>query len=1113
MWWTVLGSIGAYSADRAIPLGGAKQRRVLAALLVEPGAAVPVDRLVEVLWEEAAPATAVGTLRAYVANLRRALEPGRTPRAAETVLASSPLGYRLQVEPGELDATRFRELVASAATARADDRPLDALDDLDQALELWKGPAFGEFAEAAFAATAAAELEELRLAAQEDRADAMLAVGQQAKAAAELRLLVTAEPLRERRWEMLALALYRNGRQADALAALREARRALVAELGIEPSAGLRRLEQAVLNQDPALDLRGTVTAVRRPPEADSLAGRDDVLRSLRQAFLSARAGQGHLFLVTGEPGIGKTRVSEAATRMGTELGFAVALGRCPDGEGTSAFWPWVSVLRALLDTAGPDLRELAGRAGLGVLLDIGRAAELAAGRARLHTAIVEIVATAAKRRPLLVILDDLHWADPDSVLVLRVLTTMLPELPLLLFAASRDGADLTEPAAGLVAQLTSRWATRWPLRRLTEPEVAMVLADSPSFMDHPDAARVVHQRSGGNPFHVIELARLLPRLDPGSLAEALPHGTRDLIQHRLRRLPDKAVQVLVGAAVIGQEFEAAVLSEAGGLTADALSEVLDAALHWDLVIESSVAGRYRFSHALVRDTLRSSVSKVRLAQWHANVADALARRLPHVPDGSDDALYAVAFHWLAAAGVGHAQEAIAAGQIAAERAERVHAHQHAATLLAAVVDVIDHHAVPHSAEQTRQLFDLLVRLGRTSCRAGLQWQASAALGRAISLASELRDPEALATAATTYSTESFWSMREYQATEPTVLHALRQAVRELPAVDSPLRCLSLAALATEQYFEAGPDPHEPEAVAMARRLGDPNLLIRALHLRHQAIRHADTLAERQEIVQEQVELAASAGVEDDWTPRVLLRRALTWLEAGDMTAAQADIDACTRANQRIRLPEVDVHLRWWTAMRTGLAGDPEAAARLCRQAYEVYRQTVWGSEAALTAQLASSLLDQGRYQDAEKMLRGYDEPTSPVTAEHLGLILAKQGSIDDARLICLPAERLTEPPRDWLWLMQMVLRAYTWALCGDVPSSEYALQRLLRYSGRTVTTGSAILCWGSIDHFLGESAAVTGQTELAITLLRKAVRHNDEMGCVIWRDRSAGRLAELTAR
>jgi Flp pilus assembly protein TadD len=244
----------------------------------------------------------------------------------------------------------------------------------------------------------------------------------------------------------------------------------------------------------------------------------------------------------------------------------------------------------------------------------------------------------------------------------------------------------------------------------------------------------------------------------------------------------------------------------------------------------------------------------------------------------------------------------------------------------------------------------------------------------------------------------------------------------------------------------------------------------------------------------------------------VLLRRALTWLEAGDMTAAQADIDACTRANQRIRLPEVDVHLRWWTAMRTGLAGDPDAAARLCRQAYEVYRQTVWGSEAALTAQLASTLLDRGQYQDAEKMLRSHDEPTSPVTAEHLGLILAKQGSIADARRICLPAERLAEPPRDWLWLMQMVLRAYTWALCGDIPSSEYALQRLLRYSGRTVTTGSAILCWGSIDHFLGESAAVTGQTELAITLLRKAARHNDEMGCVIWRDRSAARLAELTA-
>ncbi|WP_163569749.1 ATP-binding protein [Fodinicola feengrottensis] len=1066
------------------------------------------------MWGADAPASAIGTLRAYVANLRRALEPGRTPRA-ETVLTSSPLGYRLRVESGQLDALRFRQLVASAASARAHGRHLDALNDLDRALELWTGPAFGEFADASFAATAAAELEELRLAAQEERAEAELAAGRTARAAAGLRLLVAAEPLRERRWEMLALALYRSGRQAEALAALREARRILVADLGIEPRPTLRRLEQAILNQDVDLDLARTGPESADPGPAVSLAGREDVLRALQQSLSSASAGRGRLFLVTGEPGIGKTGVTEAAASTAAERGFTVVLGRCPDGEGTSALWPWVSVLRTLLDKGGPTLRELAAKSGLGALLDVGRVADRAQ---QLHTAIAEVVAAAARLRPLLVVLDDLHWADLDTVRVLRVLTTMLPELPLLVVAASRDGADLAGPVAGLVAQLTGWWATRWPLRRLTEHEVELVLAGQPGAAEHPDAARVIHRRSGGNPFHVVELARLLPKVGPVSLAEALPHGTRDLIQHRLGRLPGKVEHILLAAAVIGEEFEAAVLADVCGLSEDALWEAMEAALQWGLVTEGRAVGRYRFSHALVRDTLRAAVSQLRLARWHARIAAALAKYVPHTPPM---ARTTCCRRWRSTGWprprVGHAEEAIDAGRLAADRAVRMHAHAHAATLLAAVIDTIDRYAVPRSAADTARLLDLLVRLGRTSCRAGLHEQATAALGRAIRLARELDDVQTLAVAATTYSAESFWSMREYRATDRAVVDALREALRQLPPDDSALRCLCLAAVAAEQYFEVGPDGREPDrpsaaAVAMARRIADPDLLLRALHLRHQAIRHPDTLTERHEIVREQVELAATAGVTSDWAPRVLLRRALTWLEAGDMAAAQADIDACAVANERTQLVEVEVHLSWWTAMREGLAGRTQTAVRLSRKAYDLHHQTVWGDQPALTAQLVSWQLDQGRYQEAEAALRGHQDLASPVSAEHLGLVSALQGKLAQAREQCPPAGRLPEPPPDWLWLMQMAVRAYTWALCGDAESSRHALERLLPYSGRTVTTGSAILCWGSIDHFLGASAAAAGDMTLAISLLQKAVRHNGEMGCLLWQERSQAKLAELAA-
>ncbi|KAA2266019.1 AAA family ATPase [Solihabitans fulvus] len=1121
MSWAVLGPIEVRIDDDVLDLGGAKQRAVLAALLIGAGASVSVHRLVADVWGERPPATAVGTLRAYVANLRRALEPDRPARAPGTILVSSPAGYRLCLRPNQLDAARFGALVESGRTALADGRAVDALGDLDRALGLWRGAAYAEFAGEPFAAPEAARLEEIRLAAQEERAEAELSAGRVEAAAAGLRLLVAGDPLRERRWELLALALYRGGRQAEALAALREARRVFDEEIGVAPGPRLDRLAHSILNQDP--ELHG---AQRQRPSivtTDGLAGRAEVTEGIAEALARAADGRGGLLLVTGEPGIGKTRVAEAATRQADALGFAVAVGRCPDDEGTPALWPWISVLRKVIETGGAPLAEQSERSGAAVLLGTGQPAradgrEHAAGaRSRLHAAVVEVLAEAARRRPLLVVLDDLHWADQDSLHVLRVLTTVLPELPLLVLVTCRDGADLTGPAAELVAACTGPSTSRWPLRRLTERDVELVLRQRFGADVDPRAARVIHQRCGGNPFHVVELARLLPTEDLESLADALPQGTNDLIRHRLRRLPQGAERLLATAAVLGEEFDFAVLAEAGDLDPEALLEILDTCVSWGLVVEVASVGRYRFSHALVRDTLRQSMPGLRLARLHARVAAALARRVPHAARESGELLDAVAFHWLAAAPVGHAEEAIAAATAAVERAELVHAYQHAAGLLASAVAVIDRHAVPRDPVGTRRLFELLVWLGRVCCRGAMQREAKSALHRAIGLARDLDDPTALAVAATTHSAESFGSTREYRSCDPTVVAALRDALRLLPPNDSRLRCLSMAALAVERYFDVRPDlreqsGHAAKAVDMARRLGDDDLLLRALHLHANAIRHPDTLARRQRIATELVALATGPGVGGDWVPSVLLRRALVTMEAGDMTSAQADIDACAEANRRVRLPEVEVHLRWWAALRAGLAGRAEEAESLSRQAYELHRHTVWGAGPALTAQLVSWRLDQGRYAEVAEALVAHEGSGDPITNEHLGLALALQGRLAEARRHCPPAARAPEPPHDWLWLLQMVVRAYTWALCGDVASSRWALARLLPYSGRTVTCGSGTICWGSIDHVLGELAATAGDTALATRLLRRSVRHNDELGCVRWQERSVARLAELTA-
>ncbi|MFE3602634.1 BTAD domain-containing putative transcriptional regulator [Streptomyces sp. NPDC059142] len=1143
MWWAVLGTVEVQVGGRTVELGGAKQRRVLTALLVDAGSVVPVSRLVDSVWGDDPPPSAVSTLRSYVAHLRRALEPDRPPREAGKVLVSVEAGYRLRVLPEQYDAARFGALAEAGRLRLAGGRPLDALAELDRALALWRGPAYGEFGAEPFAALEADRLEELRLTAQEWRCGAQLAAGRPESAAAELRSLVAAEPLRERRWELLALALYRSDRQADALTALRDARRMLDEHLGVEPGRPLRRLEQAILHQDAELDLapgltpdaapeRAPVAPLAAPgaprgaappvPEAavggPALAGRREVLAGVERALAALADGRGGLLTVTGEPGIGKTRIAEAAVERAGAAGITAAVGRCPDGEGVPALWPWLEVLRAVAPGRAPD----AAGPGDG-------------GRSGAPAMMVERLVRVARTRPLLVVLEDLHWADPDSVSVLRVLATMVPELPLLVLVTSREGPELDDSAASVVGGLTGDWVTRHPLARLTEAEVAQMLGAHTGPGADPRLASVVHRRCGGVPFHVAELAKLLPQSGAGAgagaeaLARALPEGTRDLIRHRLRRLPEGAEDALRVAAVLGERFGLDVVAEAAGTEPDRLLDILEAAVAWGLVVETGPVGHYRFGHALIRDTLRHSLSRIRRARLHARVAAALERRAARSAGGGAELLDAVAFHWLAAAPVGHAGRALVAVTAAAERAERVYAHRHAARLVEAAIGVVDTYAAPTTTEETRRLFELVLRWGRLCCRGALRPESVRALDRAIGIARELADPEALARAATVHTIETFTPIREYGSSHDTVLTALRDAVRLLPREDAPLRCLALAALAAERYFAGAGEPDgapgspgadglvakarlSAEAVEMARRLGDDSLLLRALHLRHQAVRHPDTLAERQRLVEEQLVLAGRPGVSPDWMPMLLLRRALTRLEAGDMPAAQRDIDDCAAANQRVRLPEIDAHLRWWAALRHGLAGDLPAAERLAGQAYRHHQQAAWGAEPALFAHRVSWLLDGDRYDEMEALVLASHRPGTPITPEHLGLVLALQGRLAEAGTYCPPAEALPEPPHDWLWLLQMVLRAYTWALCGDVRSCRWALDRLLPYAGRAVTTGSAMLCWGSIDHFLAEVAEVAGERTAAATLMRGAVRHNGELGCVRWAQRSRRRLAELTA-
>src|SRR5688572_10058469 len=312
----ILGPLEVVRAGERLEFRGSRERAVLALLVLNANRTVSPERLAEDLWGDAPPEGAAGTLRAYVSRVRRGLGE------AGALLVTRASGYLLQVEPGAIDAARFAALVAEGGWQAAEGDHRGAAATLRQALALWRGPALADVAEAPSARAEAARLEETRMAALEARLEADLACGRHGELVGELEAVTQTHPLRERFWQMRMLALYRAGRQAEALRTYQELRRILGEELGIEPSPTLQRLETAVLRQDSDLEWRpspgaGVAVAVSAgPPPGDAaFVGRAAELARLDTAWEAARSGRRQLVLVAGEPGIGKSRLTAEFTR------------------------------------------------------------------------------------------------------------------------------------------------------------------------------------------------------------------------------------------------------------------------------------------------------------------------------------------------------------------------------------------------------------------------------------------------------------------------------------------------------------------------------------------------------------------------------------------------------------------------------------------------------------------------------------------------------------------------------------------------------------------------------------------------------------------------------
>ncbi|MEJ2871449.1 BTAD domain-containing putative transcriptional regulator [Actinomycetospora sp. OC33-EN08] len=412
----VLGSLELLTEGEIPPLGGPKPRLLLAALLAHRRRLVPSDRLVAILWENDAPATAVATLQTHLSRLRRVLhvEP-EGPR-----LETRPPGYRLAVGPDVVDADRFEAGVAAARLHLAGD-PAAARDHVDRALAEWRGPAFAEFAAVDGIRLEAERLEELRVSARELGVDARLACGAHLELVGELEGLVAEHPLRERLWSQLMLALYRSGRPAEALRRAHQLRHLLREELGLDPTAEVRDLETGILTEAPDLDWRpppGTAARVAAalPRGPNLLIGRTDDLRTVR-----ARLTENRLVTVTGPGGVGKTRLAQ---ELLPDLGIAGEHGV-----------RWVE----FAPVSGPTAAVVA----LATALDVQR---------RPGRSLEDSVVEALRTQELVLLLDNCeHVLDAITPLVDRILR-WCPGV--LVLATSREPLGLAGEAVTVLAPL-----------------------------------------------------------------------------------------------------------------------------------------------------------------------------------------------------------------------------------------------------------------------------------------------------------------------------------------------------------------------------------------------------------------------------------------------------------------------------------------------------------------------------------------------------------------------------------------------------------------------------------------------------------------------------------
>ncbi|WP_234790986.1 BTAD domain-containing putative transcriptional regulator [Mycolicibacterium wolinskyi] len=926
MHYRVLGPLQVVHGGSPVDIGAPKQRAVLAMLLLADGRVVSVDRLIDAVWGDDPPASATASLQAYISNLRRALRD----ETAVSPIVRQPPGYFLDVPADAVDLTVFAAGCAQAAAAVEEARWADALAAADDALALWRGNFLDDLRDQEWVTEDAARAAEMRTECVDHRITALLALGRVPAALAAVVELRAAEPLSDRACWLHMLTLYRSGRASDALESYGRYARLLDGELGLAPGTEVRALQTAILRQAPELaawprspewtgagEVHTPAGPMPPPPATEArravMIGRDRELSVAADLLADVRAGETRWLVLSGPPGIGKTRLAE---EIDDRFNVGAIWVTCPD-EQAPPWWPMRQLVRGL----GADPDEV---------LEVPPHADPDTARFRVYERVQTLLEQA--RRPVVVVIDDVQWADSTSAACLAYIAGALWGHPVAVLLTVRDGERSAEVSRMLATVARGEGNRHLVLSSLSAEDVAALANQIAEDAVDDDEAHVLAERTGGNPFFVSEYARL-PRAERGEI----PVAVKSVLERRLAGLDPAVLGVLRVAAIIGDAIDAdavPVLAQVAGLDFDSLADHLDAAADERIIVSAHSGDGYAFAHGLLREHLVADLPALRRQRLHAQVAKVLA------DSASEDAVTRRAQHLVAAQPLADPQDVVAACRLAAEQATARWSSDIAANWWQAALDAYDR--LPATSRSDTERDALTVAMLEAHSRAGRGRLVLDTVERhlAEALRSE-RAETAGRVASALLRASGGWPWLAPGDDSGALLALLERAARMAdahPAAGARV----LAALAVGLCYH--PDPalaagHLDRAEQLADSTGDPDII-------------ADVVMGR---------LITYSGVASfsrqtfDWIARLnslghtrsredaVIAHSVATMAAmtlADVSLAEHHLRAGVEGSEELQLPVLRAQLRWMEAVLAMWHGDFTEAQRHHAIAAHVHEQT-----------------------------------------------------------------------------------------------------------------------------------------------------------------------------